>query len=120
MPGRKSKFSAMQATLRACAPLWRPRPRAHHGQRLRDYYERLLAKVGAYPDVRAASLANITPLSGSQWNGDVTIQGYQWKPDEKPYIDFNSVSPHFFETLGIPIIAGRDFHAALRTSGSDM
>ena len=86
-----------------------PQSSGYQGQRLRDYYERLLAKVGAYPDVRAASLANITPLSGSQWNGDVTIQGYQWKPDEKPYIDFNSVSPHFFETLGIPLIAGRDF-----------
>jgi predicted permease len=86
-----------------------PQSSGYQGQRLRDYYERLLAKVGAYPDVRAASLANITPLSGSQWNGDVTIQGYQWKPDEKPYLDFNSVSPHFFETLGIPLIAGRDF-----------
>ena len=86
-----------------------PQSSGYQGQRLRDYYERLLAKVGAYPDVRAASLANITPLSGSQWNGDVAIQGYQWKPDEKPYIDFNAVSPHFFETLGIPLIAGRDF-----------
>ena len=86
-----------------------PQSSGYQGQRLRDYYERLLAKVGAHPDVRVASLANITPLSGSQWNGDVTIQGYQWKPDEKPYIDFNSVSPRFFETLGIPIIAGRDF-----------
>jgi predicted permease len=86
-----------------------PQASGYQGQRLRDYYERLLAKVGAYPDVRAASLANITPLSGSQWNGDVAIQGYQWKPDEKPYIDFNSVSPRFFETLGIPLIAGRDF-----------
>ena len=86
-----------------------PQASGYKGQRLRDYYERLLAKVGAYPDVRAASLANITPLSNSRWNQDVAIQGYQWKPDEKPYIDFNAVSPRFFETLGIPIIAGRDF-----------
>ena len=86
-----------------------PQASGYQGQRLRDYYERLLAKVGAYPDVRAASLANITPLSNSRWNQDVAIQGYQWKPDEKPYIDFNAVSPRFFETLGIPIIAGRDF-----------
>ena len=86
-----------------------PQASGYQGQRLRDYYERLLAKVGAYPDVRVASLANITPLSDSRWNQDVSIQGYQWKPDEKPYIDFNAVSPRFFETLGIPIIAGRDF-----------
>ncbi len=86
-----------------------PQASGYQGQRLRDYYERLLAKAGAYPDVRVASLANITPLSNSRWNQDVAIQGYQWKPDEKPYIDFNAVSPRFFETLGIPLIAGRDF-----------
>jgi predicted permease len=86
-----------------------PQASGYKGQRLRDYYERLLAKVGAHPDVRSASLANITPLSNSRWNQDVAIQGYQWKPDEKPYIDFNAVSPRFFETLGIPLIAGRDF-----------
>ncbi len=86
-----------------------PQSSGYQGQRLRDYYERLLAKVSAYPDVRTASLASITPLAGSRWNQDVAIQGYQWKPDEKPYIDFNAVSPRFFETLGIPLIAGRDF-----------
>jgi predicted permease len=37
------------------------------------------------------------------------VEGYEFKPDEKPYVDFNSVSPRFFETLGIPIVAGRDF-----------
>jgi predicted permease len=86
-----------------------PQSSGYQGQRLRDYYERLLAKVGANPGVRAASLANVTPLSNRRSNQDVAIQGYQWKPDEKPYIDFNAVSPRFFETLGIPIIAGRDF-----------
>ena len=84
-----------------------PQASGYKGQRLRDYYERLMAKMSTYPDVRVASLANITPLSNSQWNDDVTIQGYTWKPDEKPYIDFNQVSPRFFETLGIPILAGR-------------
>ena len=86
-----------------------PQASGYQGQRLRDYYERLLAKVSSWPDVRAASLANITPLSGSRWNSDIRVQGYEFKPDEKPYVDFNSVSPRFFETLGIPIIAGRDF-----------
>ena len=62
-----------------------------------------------WPEVRSASLANITPLAGSRWNSDITVEGYQFKPNEKPYVDFNSVGPRFFETLGIPLIAGRDF-----------
>jgi predicted permease len=81
----------------------------YKGQRLRDFYDRLLERVRAFPDVRSASLAMITPLAGMRWNGDVAIQGYQWKPDEKPYIDFNAVSPDYFQTLGIPMLLGRDF-----------
>ncbi len=79
-----------------------PQNSGYLGQRLRDYYERLLAKTSANPEVRVASLANITPLSNSRWNGDVSFLTYQWKPQERPYVDMNSVSPHFFETLGIP------------------
>jgi hypothetical protein len=62
------------------------------------------------PGVRAVSLAAITPLSGMQWNGDFNIEGYQWKPSDVKYIDMNAVSPRFFETLGIPLVLGRDFH----------
>jgi predicted permease len=86
-----------------------PQNSGYQGQRLRDYYERLLAKTKLGPEVRSASLAAITPLEGSRWNSDITVEGYTWKPDERPYVDFNAVSPRFFETLGIPIIAGRDF-----------
>jgi predicted permease len=86
-----------------------PQASGYKGQRLRDYYERLVAKVGTAPEVRSASLVNITPLSGSRWNGDVTIDGYQWKPNERPYVDHNAVGPRFFETMGIPLIAGREF-----------
>ena len=86
-----------------------PENSGYKGQHLRDYYERLLARVSTYPEVRAASLANITPLGGMRWNSSVSIQGYEWKPDEKPYLDMNAVSPHYFETLGIPMLLGRDF-----------
>jgi predicted permease len=87
-----------------------PQNSGYMGQRLRDYYERLLARTSAHREIRLASLANITPLSGSRWNGDVSFLNYQWKEEpRKRYVDMNSVSPHFFETLGIPLIAGRDF-----------
>ncbi|MGH9824533.1 MAG: FtsX-like permease family protein, partial [Blastocatellia bacterium] len=79
------------------------------GQRLRDFYDRLLDKTRHLHNVRVASVANITPLSGSRWNGDVVIEDHQWRSDEQPYVDFNAVSPGFFETLGIPILLGRDF-----------
>jgi len=81
----------------------------YKGQRIRNFEDRLLSATSALPGVRVASLASITPLSGSRWNSGVAIQGHPWRQDEKPYLDFDAVSPHYFETMGIPILEGRDF-----------
>jgi predicted permease len=89
-------------TTKRKAPSYQP-------QRERTFSERLRDDVQRMPGVRAASLAAITPLSGSRWNSGVQIEGYQWKPDEPPHIDMNATSPRYFETAGIPIVLGRDF-----------
>ena len=81
----------------------------YKGQRIRTFEDRLLSAASKLPGVRVASLAMLTPLQGSRWNSGITVQGYSWRPDEKPYIDFNAVSPGYFETLGIAILEGRDF-----------
>jgi predicted permease len=81
----------------------------YKGQHIRNFEDRLLGAASRLPGVRVASLAALTPLEGSRWNSGVTVQGHPWKPDEKPYIDFNAVSPSYFETLGIAILEGRDF-----------
>jgi len=86
-----------------------PEQMGYKGQRLRDFYERLLDRSRALPGVRTAALAYLTPLAGSRWNNDVTFEGYDRKPDEQPWVDFNSVSRGYFEALGIPLITGRDF-----------
>jgi predicted permease len=86
-----------------------PGRNGYKGQQLRDFYERLRPNLETLPGVQSVSLAAITPLSGSRWNGDVAIEGYQWKEDEKKYVDMNSVGPRYFETVGIPIVLGRDF-----------
>jgi predicted permease len=86
-----------------------PQNSGYMGQRLRDYYERLLARTTDNSQVRAAGLANITPLSNSRWNSEVSFVDYKWKPGERHISDMNSVTPRFFETLGIPLVAGRSF-----------
>lgn len=86
-----------------------PSRNGYKGQRLRDYYENLRARVAAVPGVRSVALGSITPLSGSRWNQNVSFPGYQPKEKERMVIDQNSVGPRFFETIGIPIVLGRDF-----------
>jgi predicted permease len=86
-----------------------PSRNGYKGQRLRDFYERLRPQIENLPGVQSVSLAEITPLGGSRWNGDVSVEGYEWKADEKKYVDMNAVGPRYFETVGIPLLQGREF-----------
>ncbi len=86
-----------------------PSRNGYKGQRLRDFYERLRERIEAVPGVRSVSLASITPLGGSRSNLFVSIDGYNYKQGERRVIDINGIGPRFFETMGIPMLLGRDF-----------
>ena len=62
------------------------------------------------PGVADASLAIYGPLSGSQWQGTVYIEG-QRPPDPNSTENdcpFDKVGPGYFQTVGTRIVAGRD------------
>ena len=86
-----------------------PGNNGYKAQRLHDFLERLREGVERVPGVKSASLAVITPLEGRRWNDDVAIDGYQWQKGEERAVDMNAVGPRFFETMGIPVLLGREF-----------
>ncbi len=81
----------------------------YKGQRTRDFYDHVCARVGGLPAVRAASLALLTPLTGASWNGRVKIEGFTSKSGEVSDVYFNAVGPRYFEALGTPLLLGHDF-----------
>jgi predicted permease len=83
----------------------------YKGQRLREFYERLVAATAQTPGVRSVAVASITPLSGSRWNDSFTVERYEFQPKDKKYVDMNAVGPRFFETMGIGVLRGREFRA---------
>jgi predicted permease len=73
------------------------------------FYQRLTDEVSAIPGVRLCSLASLRILEDNEWDNWVTIEGFTPKPGEYPDPFMNSISPGYFATLGVPIVAGRDF-----------
>ena len=72
-------------------------------------YGRMLDELRAVPGVGSASTSNIEPLCGCSSTADVVIGGYTTRSREDSLVLFNKVGDHYFETLGTPILAGRDF-----------
>jgi predicted permease len=75
----------------------------------RRFYARLEQQLAALPGVTAAAVASGIPTAGQSSTGYV-LPGIPLRPGLDQWIGFNRVSAAYFETLGIPVIAGRGFH----------
>ena len=74
-----------------------------------DYYRRLSERMQSLPGVTSSTLAVISLLVDNEWDNGTTVEGYSTKVGESvdPHMQF--CTPGFFETLQIPMLAGRDF-----------
>jgi predicted permease len=66
-------------------------------------------ELAALPGVTAVSVARVAVLAGSSWGNDVSVQGFEAGPDTDTNSRFNEVGPGYLRTLGMPLIAGREF-----------
>lgn len=81
-----------------------------HPQSAAAFYRELLQQARALPGVRTASLATRPPLSNGMAAFTVQIPGLPPPgPGRYNTAAFTAVSTSYFRTLGVPIIAGRDF-----------
>ncbi|HMD40968.1 MAG TPA: ABC transporter permease [Candidatus Acidoferrum sp.] len=82
----------------------------YDAQRSRVFRDALLDRVTALPGVESAAFATMTPLGyGSFYSSKIAVDGYQVPPEEEPTVEFNRVGPGYLATLGIPLVAGREF-----------
>jgi len=71
------------------------------------FYREVLDRLRATPGVVGAASVDIVPISGSGWNDSIEILGESSKDRMVPW--FNRVSSGYFQTMGTPLLAGRDF-----------
>jgi predicted permease len=74
------------------------------------FYRRLQERIAAMPGVESAALSSWFPL-GFEGGPSVVVDapGYDRKPSEDTSVPYAIVSPGYFSTLRIPLVAGRDF-----------
>lgn len=73
------------------------------------YYQRVIAALTATPGVEAAAVANLLPLNGQTWIDGVHVEGDTRPAMQQPQTNVRFVSPGYFQTLGITLLAGRSF-----------
>jgi predicted permease len=70
--------------------------------------EQLVARLEAIPGVKSAALSTMSPMQGPGASAFAFAEGHS---DDQHNVSINDVAPHYFETYGTPLLAGRYFSA---------
>jgi len=78
--------------------------------RAQGFGETLLAQARSLPGAQAAAFAHVVPLDFSSSATRVVPEGSAFDPNDRRYrVEYSQITPSYFETVGIPLRAGRDF-----------
>ena len=80
-------------------------------EKMTAFHRLTLERLGAVPGVASASISSFTPYFSWPDTRKFLVEGRERpEPGHEPAALFNSVSPGYFETFGIRMLAGRGFH----------
>lgn len=87
--------------------------RAQYQSRQVAFYDDALRLISALPGVTDAAAAVTLPIGGDDFAAGFTVEGKPLPPPgQEPRAGYQVVTPGYFRTMGIPLLAGRDFRAS--------
>jgi predicted permease len=94
-----------------------PRLAGYKPAELPSLYQQVIDRLGSLPNVRAVSLATYSPMSGTQRSSSIQVPGYTPQPGEDVVVEDILTGPKYAETLGIPLLRGREIEIRDNVSG---
>ena len=85
------------------------RASGYEPERLPDLSRRILDRLNSMPGVRSASVESWWGTNRKSQACCIDVEGYNHRPDEDRLVQTKGVSPGYFQTLGLPLLLGRDF-----------
>ena len=94
-----------------------PRLAGYKPAELAGLYQQVLERVSAVSNVKTVSLATYSPFSGSQRGSSIVIPGFTPDPGQDPIVEDVLTGPKFAETMGVPLLRGRELELRDTVSG---
>jgi putative ABC transport system permease protein len=88
-------------------------PQAAYPERnqIAPFYSQLIERVSALPGAQSVAVVSSLPLAGSNSDTGFVIEGRPApQPNQQPVAWFSSVSHDYFRTMGMRLVAGREFN----------
>lgn len=80
-------------------------------------FRRMDEELRALPGVADVAAARVPVLAGSNWGTNVRVEGFSEDPSLDHNANYNEVGPGYLRTLGMRLLAGREFTAADEIGG---
>jgi putative ABC transport system permease protein len=77
-----------------------------------QFADRARREIAGLPGVSSVSISTIPMFSGDDMGFNITPEGYRMAHDEDTNVLATYTGPRYFSTLGIPLVAGREFTEA--------
>jgi predicted permease len=89
-----------------------PREKYKDAEAAIRFYQQVLERVSNLPGVESAGLTSHLPIEERGYNGNISVEGKTYPPNEGPLVEFRAVNEDYFEASGIPLLRGRVFSKA--------
>ena len=81
-----------------------------HAPKRGEFFREIVRRMQSLPGVKSASAINHLPLSGDRWGTPLAVEGQPAPPPgQSPSATYRFAHTNYFQTMGIPLLAGRDF-----------